>query len=67
MEQVTSANSSVRDITAVGVEDGASDVEASEGDISSGDDSTDIDAVVKEYKDTIQVSIKTCKFCVLSH
>ncbi|XP_013165156.1 PREDICTED: uncharacterized protein LOC106116002 isoform X1 [Papilio xuthus] len=32
-----------------------SDMDASEPDISSGDDSTDIDAVVKEYKDTIQV------------
>lgn len=33
-----------------------SDIDASEPDISSGDDSTDIDAVVKEYKDTIQVN-----------
>ncbi|CAK1551062.1 unnamed protein product [Leptosia nina] len=32
-----------------------SDIEASEGDLSSGDDSTDIDAVVKEYRDRIQV------------
>lgn len=40
---------------AVGVEDATSDIEASEGELSSGDDSTDIDAVVKEYRDTIQV------------
>lgn len=33
-----------------------SDAEASEQEMSSGDDSTDIDAVVKEYRDRIQVS-----------
>lgn len=36
----------------------ASDVEASDGELSSGDDSTDIDAVVKEYRDRIQVITK---------
>lgn len=36
-------------------EDIPSDLEASDGEISSGDDSTDIDAVVKEYRDRIQV------------
>ncbi|KAG7308683.1 hypothetical protein JYU34_005905 [Plutella xylostella] len=36
-----------------------SDAEVSEPDASSGDDSTDIDAVVKEYRDTIQVVTAT--------
>lgn len=53
-EQMTSCSSSMKDV-AVCVEDAASDIEASEGELSSGDDSTDIDAVVKEYRDTIQV------------
>ena len=35
--------------------DVVSDAEASEQEMSSGDDSTDIDAVVKEYRDRIQV------------
>lgn len=55
MEQMTSCSSSLKDV-AVGAEDAPSDIEASEGELSSGDDSTDIDAVVKEYRDTIQVS-----------
>ncbi|XP_026327416.1 uncharacterized protein LOC113235744 [Hyposmocoma kahamanoa] len=54
MEQMTSCSSSMKDV-AVDVEDAASDIEASDGELSSGDDSTDIDAVVKEYRDTIQV------------
>lgn len=54
MEQMTSCSSSVKDV-AVDVGDAASDIEASDGELSSGDDSTDIDAVVKEYRDTIQV------------
>lgn len=42
-------------MTTADVADVASDIEASDGEISSGDDSTDIDAVVKEYRDRIQV------------
>lgn len=49
-----SCSSGARETTAE-VGEVVSDVDASEGEISSGDDSTDIDAVVKEYKDTIQV------------
>ncbi|CAK1580232.1 unnamed protein product [Parnassius mnemosyne] len=54
IEQTSSGHSGVREMATVEV-DVQSDVDASEPDISSGDDSTDIDAVVKEYKDTIQV------------
>lgn len=56
IDQATSCSSGVRDLPTVEVEDVVSDVEASEAELSSGDDSTDIDAVVKEYRDTIQVS-----------
>ncbi|XP_049873849.1 uncharacterized protein LOC126372224 isoform X3 [Pectinophora gossypiella] len=54
LEQITSCSSSTLPVVA-GVEDVPSDVEASDNEVSSGDDSTDIDAVVKEYRDTIQV------------
>lgn len=53
---MTSSSSCVREAVTVEVGDGASDAEASEQELSSGDDSTDIDAVVKEYRDRIQVS-----------
>ncbi|KAL4713971.1 hypothetical protein ACJJTC_005602 [Scirpophaga incertulas] len=49
------SGSSTRNIPIAQEEDVASDVEQSEPEISSGDDSTDIDAVVKEYRDRIQV------------
>ncbi|XP_028171252.1 uncharacterized protein LOC114360683 isoform X2 [Ostrinia furnacalis] len=55
IDQATSCSSGIRDLPTVEVEDVVSDVEASEGELSSGDDSTDIDAVVKEYRDRIQV------------
>ncbi|XP_075977876.1 torn and diminished rhabdomeres [Anticarsia gemmatalis] len=51
----TSSSSGVREAVTVDVADVASDAEASEPELSSGDDSTDIDAVVKEYRDRIQV------------
>ncbi|CAG4982975.1 unnamed protein product [Parnassius apollo] len=54
IEQSSSGLSGVRELATEEV-DVQSDVDASEPDISSGDDSTDIDGVVKEYKDTIQV------------
>lgn len=55
LDPMTSSSSGVREAITVEVEDVASDVDASEPDMSSGDDSTDIDAVVKEYRDRIQV------------
>ncbi|CAG9786708.1 unnamed protein product [Diatraea saccharalis] len=54
-----SSNCGPRDVPTAEIEDVASDVEASEPEVSSGDDSTDIDAVVKEYKDRIQVVTAT--------
>lgn len=54
-EPSTSCNSRAREMTTAEAADVASDIEASEGEMSSGDDSTDIDAVVKEYRDRIQV------------
>lgn len=51
-----SCSSGPLEITTAEVGEVVSDVEASDGELSSGDDSTDIDAVVKEYKDRIQVS-----------
>lgn len=50
-----SCSSGPVEMTTAEVGDVASDVEASDGELSSGDDSTDIDAVVKEYRDRIQV------------
>lgn len=52
---MTSSSSGIREAATAEVVDVASDVEASEQELSSGDDSTDIDAVVKEYRDRIQV------------
>lgn len=46
---------SVEDLTVQDVTEVASDCEHSEQEASSGDDSTDIDAVVKEYQDRVQV------------
>ncbi|CAH0398376.1 unnamed protein product [Chilo suppressalis] len=54
-----SCSSGSGQVPTVEVEDVASDVEASEPEMSSGDDSTDIDAVVKEYRDRIQVVTAT--------
>ncbi|XP_050351230.1 uncharacterized protein LOC126773992 [Nymphalis io] len=54
-DQATSGSSGIRVLTLAQEEDMASDLEASDGEMSSGDDSTDIDAVVKEYRDRIQV------------
>lgn len=56
MEQTSSSNNGAMTMAVEEEVDIQSDIDASEPDISSGDDSTDIDAVVKEYKDTIQVS-----------
>lgn len=50
-----SCSSGPVEMTTAEVGDVASDAEASDGELSSGDDSTDIDAVVKEYKDRVQV------------
>lgn len=50
-----SCSSGPVEMTTAEVEEVVSDVEVSDGELSSGDDSTDIDAVVKEYKDRIQV------------
>ncbi|KAJ0176658.1 hypothetical protein K1T71_007837 [Dendrolimus kikuchii] len=55
LDPMTSCSSGVREMTTADVADVASDIEASDGEMSSGDDSTDIDAVVKEYRDRIQV------------
>ncbi|XP_068633616.1 high affinity cationic amino acid transporter 1 [Battus philenor] len=55
MEQTSCSNNSGRQLAVEEDIDGQSDLDGSEPDMSSGDDSTDIDAVVKEYKDTIQV------------
>lgn len=52
---MTSSSSGIREAVTVEVGDPTSDAEASEAELSSGDDSTDIDAVVKEYRDRIQV------------
>lgn len=54
---MTSSSSGVRGVVANEEVDVASDAEGSEQEMSSGDDSTDIDAVVKEYRDRIQVRI----------
>ncbi|KAG6443731.1 uncharacterized protein LOC115456082 [Manduca sexta] len=54
-DPMTSCSTDAREMTTIEAGDVVSDVEASDGDISSGDDSTDIDAVVKEYRDRIQV------------
>ncbi|XP_053609860.1 uncharacterized protein tadr isoform X2 [Plodia interpunctella] len=54
LDQVTSCSSGLREASTE-IVDVASDGEASEPEMSSGDDSTDIDAVVKEYRDSIQV------------
>lgn len=59
IDQVTSGSSGTRVLALAEEEDVQSDIEATDGEISSGDDSTDIDAVVKEYKDRIQV-MKAC-------
>ncbi|XP_059048525.1 uncharacterized protein LOC131843793 [Achroia grisella] len=59
IDQMTSCSSGTRDVASTEVPDITSDVEASEPEISSGDDSTDIDAVVKEYKDRVQVITAT--------
>ncbi|XP_060803169.1 cationic amino acid transporter 3 isoform X3 [Amyelois transitella] len=54
LDQITSCSSGAREVsTEIG--EVPSDGEASDQEISSGDDSTDIDAVVKEYRDRIQV------------
>ncbi|XP_052741360.1 uncharacterized protein LOC112044469 [Bicyclus anynana] len=55
IDQVTSGSSGTRVLTLAQEEDVQSDIDVSEAEISSGDDSTDIDAVVKEYRDRIQV------------
>ncbi|XP_045448259.1 uncharacterized protein LOC123656637 [Melitaea cinxia] len=55
IDQGISGSSGTRGLTLAEEEDIPSDLEASDGEISSGDDSTDIDAVVKEYRDRIQV------------
>ncbi|CAH2048605.1 unnamed protein product, partial [Iphiclides podalirius] len=55
IEQTSSSNDGIRAMAVEEEVDIQSDIEASEQEVSSGDDSTDIDAVVKEYKDTIQV------------
>ncbi|CAH2232845.1 jg16606 [Pararge aegeria aegeria] len=52
--EVTSGSSGTRAGLAQ-EEDVQSDIDVSEAELSSGDDSTDIDAVVKEYRDRIQV------------
>lgn len=49
------STSSGRTLAVAEVDTIQSDPELSENDMSSGDDSTDIDAVVKEYRDRIQV------------
>ncbi|XP_047503773.1 uncharacterized protein LOC125048867 isoform X1 [Pieris napi] len=49
------SGSGLAELAEAEVVDLQSDMEASEGELSSGDDSTDIDAVVKEYRDRIQV------------
>lgn len=54
-DQGTSSSSGTRVLALAEEEDVQSDIEATDGEISSGDDSTDIDAVVKEYRDRIQV------------
>ncbi|CAH0585760.1 unnamed protein product [Chrysodeixis includens] len=54
-DQMTSSSSGVRGSVPNEEVDVASDAEGSEQEMSSGDDSTDIDAVVKEYRDRIQV------------
>ncbi|KAI5644289.1 hypothetical protein NE865_03658 [Phthorimaea operculella] len=54
IEQMTSS-SSTRQIATIDADDTVSYVDPSDHELSSGDDSTDIDAVVKEYRDTIQV------------
>ncbi|KAM3965399.1 torn and diminished rhabdomeres [Aphomia sociella] len=59
IDQMTSCSSGTRDIALTEVADVVSDVEASDQEISSGDDSTDIDAVVKEYRDRVQVITAT--------
>ncbi|XP_045772867.1 uncharacterized protein LOC123872575 isoform X2 [Maniola jurtina] len=55
IDQVTSGSSGTKALTLAEEEDVQSDIDVSEAEISSGDDSTDIDAVVKEYRDRIQV------------
>jgi hypothetical protein len=57
IDQATSCSSGTKEIPITEIEDAVSDVEVSEPELSSGDDSTDIDAVVKEYRDRIQVSL----------
>ncbi|XP_031766172.1 uncharacterized protein LOC113520667 isoform X1 [Galleria mellonella] len=59
VDQITGCSSGARDIALSEVADVASDIEASDQEISSGDDSTDIDAVVKEYRDRVQVITAT--------
>ncbi|XP_012551049.1 uncharacterized protein LOC114252688 [Bombyx mandarina] len=54
-EDPISCSSGTRKIATEDLDVVPSDAEASEGEITSGDDSTDIDAVVKEYRDRIQV------------
>lgn len=56
-EMDPSCSSGAREMTTAEIEEVVSDVEASDGELSSGDDSTDIDAVVKEYRDRIQVML----------
>ncbi|VVC89331.1 unnamed protein product [Leptidea sinapis] len=53
-EQISSG-SGIAELAVEEVVDITSDIEASDGGLSSGDDSTDIDAAVKEYRDRIQV------------
>lgn len=54
-EPMTACSSGTREMIIVDPTDVGSEAEQSDGELSSGDDSTDIDAVVKEYKDRIQV------------
>ncbi|XP_072949178.1 uncharacterized protein tadr [Epargyreus clarus] len=54
-EEIDPSTSSGRTLAVAEVDTIQSDAEVSENDMSSGDDSTDIDAVVKEYRDRIQV------------
>ncbi|XP_041979631.1 uncharacterized protein LOC121733439 [Aricia agestis] len=54
VDQINSSSSRIN-VTLAQEEDMQSDIEISEPELSSGDDSTDIDAVVKEYRDTIKV------------
>lgn len=54
-DPMTASSSGTREMIIVDPMDVCSEVEQSDGELSSGDDSTDIDAVVKEYKDRIKV------------